>query len=133
MVTGMQVRVKVPHRPKTTLDIIRSLRDEKSMRLFLNQGNGFTGRQRMTRKQYYSRLSKLIDSGLVVKISGGRYEHTSTGKTILSAVELMQRAINQAGRLQAYDVLKQSEDSKELLPALVTDPEIVDIIEKNLV
>ena len=125
------MRAKVPHRPKTIVDVIKSLRDEKSMRLFLNQGNGFTGRQRMTRKQYYSRLSKLIENGLVMKISGGHYEHTSTGKTIAKSVDLIQRAINQAARLQAYDVLKQSEKNIPL-PALINDPEIVDIIEKNL-
>lgn len=127
----MQVRAKVPHRPKTLVDIFRSLRDEKSMRLFLNQGNGFTGRQHMTRKQYYSRLSRLVENGLVMKISGGKYEYTSTGKTISIAVSLIQKAVNQSTRLQAYDVLKQSEENIPL-PALINDPEIVDIIQKNL-
>lgn len=127
----MQVRAKVPHRPKTIVDVIRSLRDEKSMRLFLNQGNGFTGKQRMTRKQYYSRLSRLLETGLIMKISQNKYEYTSTGKTIQMAIELMQKAVNQATRLQAYDVLKQSENNIPI-PALITDPDIVKIIENNL-
>ena len=100
------------------------------MRLFLNQGNSFTGKQKLTRKQYYSRLSRLIENGLVMKITQNQYEHTSTGKTVLTAVELVQRAVKQAGRLQAYDVLKQTEDKEDLLPTLVDDPEIVKIVEK---
>ena len=60
-------------------------------------------RDDMTRKQYYSRLFRLKELGLVRRVKGGTYQLTSTGEIIKEAVELMNEAVRMKPKLLALD------------------------------
>lgn len=103
-------------------DILSCISNKKALSLF--KAIAFSERDNatilitklgLTRKQYYSNMEKLIDSGLV-KRSDGKYCLTSFGKVIFSAqakVETeIETAIKHYWELKAVDFMKMSE--KEL-------------------
>jgi hypothetical protein len=69
---------------------------------------------KLTRKQYYSRMSSLKKAGLV-KIQKGRYFLTAFGKVIFSAQKSLEARIDNA--LSSYWKLKAI-DSMEISPGL---------------
>jgi hypothetical protein len=65
---------------------------------------------KLTRKQYYSRISTLISSGLV-KRSNGKYLLTSLGKIIYGVYVLIDQAIQNHWKLKAIDALESKSSS----------------------
>ena len=65
---------------------------------------------KLTRKQYYSRISTLISSGLV-KRSNGKYLLTSLGKVAYSVNALIDQAIHDHWKLKAIDALETKSSS----------------------
>jgi len=59
----------------------------------------------LTRKQYYSRISTLISSGLI-KRSNGKYLLTSLGKVLYDVNALIDQAIRDQWKLKAVDALE---------------------------
>jgi hypothetical protein len=66
---------------------------------------------KLTRKQYYSRISRLIKAGLV-KRQKGKYFVTTFGKVIFDAHRLLGTAIKDYWKLKAIDSLGITNDSK---------------------
>ena len=67
----------------------------------------------LTRRQYYSIMKKLIDTGLVKRISGN-YSLTSFGKITFDVQVKIENAINNYWKLKAIDLIIKSVDRKEL-------------------
>jgi hypothetical protein len=114
----------------STASILRALSDDKSLELFkiiasthaadaiypMDNGDGLINTQlliskvKLTRKQYYSRISTLIYSGLV-KRSNGKYLLTSLGKVAYSVNALIDQAIHDHWKLKAIDALETKSSS----------------------
>ena len=96
---------------KCVADIIKLISDNKSLlifkTIFLASGdNSETLRTqlKLTKKQYYSRISRLTKAGLV-KRQKGRYFVTAFGKVVYDAQRLLGSAVNNYWKLRAIDAL----------------------------
>ncbi|HYT03080.1 MAG TPA: hypothetical protein VEL70_09220 [Candidatus Acidoferrum sp.] len=91
---------------------------------------------KLTRKQYYSRMSSLIKAGLV-KRQNGRYLLTAFGKIIYSAqVDLetkIENALNNYWKLKAVDSLEMPsrEERDKVISILIENDEIKGILTKD--
>jgi hypothetical protein len=92
-------------------DIIKLMSDDNSLfifnTIFLASGdNSETLRTqlKLTKKQYYSRISRLTKAGLV-KRQKGRYFVTAFGKVVYNAQKLLGTAIKNYWKLRAIDTL----------------------------
>jgi predicted transcriptional regulator len=66
---------------------------------------------KLTKKQYYSRISHLIKAGLV-KRRNGRYFVTAFGKVGYNAQKLLGTAVKNYWKLRAIDTLGVANDDK---------------------
>ena len=87
---------------------------------------------KLIRKQYYSRMSKLIKSGLI-KRKQGKHTLTAFGKVVYDAQMKIENAANNYWNLKAIDSLEDSDDlpseeRKKLIDQLIDNQEIKDII-----
>ena len=114
----------------TSASILKSLSDNKSLELFniiasinstiddvytTNKRGSIntqllTSKVNLTRKQYYSRISNMISSGLVTR-SNGIYKLTSLGRVAYSANALLDQAIHDHWKLKAVDALESKSSS----------------------
>jgi predicted transcriptional regulator len=113
----------------STVSILAALSDDKSLDLFkiiasaladdtvypIDSGELINtqlliSKVKLTRKQYYSRISTLISSGLV-KRSNGKYLLTSLGKIAYSVTALIDQAIHDHWKLKAIDALETKSSS----------------------
>jgi predicted transcriptional regulator len=90
--------------------------DDKSMLLFntifLNSGDSsdiLRTQLKLTRKQYYSKISSLIKAGLVRR-KKWRYFVTAFGKVIYDAQRLLGNAVKNYWQLRAIDSLGVADD-----------------------
>lgn len=95
---------------------------------------------KLTRKQYYSRMSSLVKLGLV-KRENGRYLLTSFGKVIYSSYQSLEGRIDAAldsyWKLKAVDSLEfpSTEERNKVISILIDNPDIQNILltyERNL-
>jgi hypothetical protein len=103
-------------------DVIKLMSDDKSLfifnTIFLASGeNSETLRTqlKLTKKQYYSRISRLIKAGLV-KRQKGRYFVTVFGKAVYNTQKLVGTAVKNYWKLRAIDslgVVNNNTTSKE--------------------
>ncbi len=133
----------------STVSILKALSDEKSLELFKIIGSALAAyndyaipnggqinsqilisRVTLTRKQYYSRISTLISSGLV-KRANGKYLLTSIGKVVYRVNELIDQAIGDHWKLRAIDALEtksssgiQDEEREKIINMLIDNPEL---------
>jgi hypothetical protein len=89
---------------------------------------------KLTRKQYYSRISTLISSGQV-KRSNGKYLLTSLGKVAYSVNSLIDQAINDHWKLKAIDALETksssgilNEEREKIVDMLIDNNELKGIL-----
>ena len=118
-------------------DTLSALSDDKSLVLFntiaLASGDSsiLISRLNLTRKQYYSRLSDLINAGLVRR-TNGKYFVTSFGKVVYKAQELIGMAAQYSSKLQAIDSVESSEfpaaELSKIIDTLITRSEIKEIL-----
>ena len=99
-------------------DIIKLMSDDNSLfifnTIFLASGdNSETLRTqlKLTKKQYYSRISRLTKAGLV-KRQKGRYFVTAFGRVIFDSYRLLGTALKNYWKLKAIDSLGVANDSK---------------------
>src|SRR5690242_11547988 len=105
-------------------DVFNSISDEKSLDLFKNIVMTKTGdtnilkkNLRLTRKQYYSRMSRMTKVGLIKRVKG-KYFLTSLGKVVYEAESMIENALNDYWKLKAIDSILEKENSinTELVP-----------------
>ena len=102
--------------PLHTVDsVLASISDNQSLELFrliaITNGTSETLRTKinLTRKQYYSRLSRMTKAG-IVKRKNGRHSLTAFGKVVYDAQTTIEKAVNSYWKLKAIDSLEMSED-----------------------
>lgn len=108
-------------------EILTVLGDPHAIRMFLTAKTGLAtgksaGKLGLTKKQFYTRLSRLINADLIAKRSGAYYQ-TYFGALVNDAVEPLADAVSKFWKLVAIDELKRSkvppEELEKMIPSLV--------------
>src|SRR5919201_2237105 len=119
---------------QTPATVLRTIADDKSLELFKTIAKGtidsesLKNKTKLTRKQYYSRLSRMTKAGLVRKKSG-KYLLTAFGKVVYDAQTTVESALTSYWKLRAIDSLEMSnelpkEERQKLIEALLANQEI---------
>ena len=115
---------------KQSLDLFRYIAgtnaDSDTLRAKLN----------LTRKQYYSRLSRMTKVGLV-KRKNGKHFLTAFGKVVYDAQTTIEKAVTNFWKLKAVDSLEMSdelprEEIVKLIDVLLDNNEIKEILSKKV-
>ena len=112
--------------------VLKSISDDESLELFRfianndSDSESLRNRTKMTRKQYYSRMSRLMKAGLV-KRKNGKHNLTAFGRVIYDTQITIENAINNYWKLKAIDSLEMSDD----LPVEERKKLIDNLIENN--
>ena len=103
-------------------DVIKAISDDKSLVLFntiaLGSGNPdiLMSRLKLTRKQYYSRMSEVTKAGLIRR-KNGNYFVTSFGKIVYDVELMIGKAVESYWKLKALDSFGLSSSASPQLPA----------------
>ena len=119
-------------------DVLKAISDKKSLELFrivalVNGTDVLISKIKLTRKQYYSRISRLVNAGLI-KRKNGKYTLTAFGKVIYyAALTIIENATNSYWKLKVIDSLEMSndisaEEHKKIIDSLIDDREIKDAL-----
>ena len=126
---------------QTAATVLRTIADDRSLELFKTIAQGMIDsdslktKTKLTRKQYYSRLSRMTKAGLVRKKSG-KYLLTAFGKVVFDAQTTVESALTSYWKLRAIDSLEMSnelpkEEQKKLIDALLDNQELKGILVKG--
>ena len=92
----------------------------------------------LTTKQYYTRLSGLVDAGLIRRVSG-KYSLTLVGKIVYDAHLKIGKALSYYWKLKAIESIEESSGAPlpkgeltQLINALINNKHIKDIIIKSI-
>lgn len=127
--------------PVKLSSILDAVSDDASIELFkliaLTNGTSDVIRSNMkiTRKQYYSRLFKLVQCGLI-KRKDNKYFLTALGRVMYEALATIENALKNYWKIKAIDSLTitddiPAEEQKNLIEALIQDQEIKSILTKS--
>ena len=100
---------------QTTDKVLTSISDKESLELFRyiatnnEDSEGLRTKTNLTRKQYYSRLSRMTKVGLV-KRKKGKHSLTTFGKVVYDAQTIIEKAVINYWKLKAIDSLEVSND-----------------------
>ena len=128
----------------TVANILKTISDKKALALFetiaLAKPNTdiLIAKTQLTRKQYYSRMSGLMKSGLV-KRKNGRYTLTAFGKVIDDIQRTIKKVINEYyWKLKAIDSFEvadgglSKEEHNKVLDTLIDNEKIKEVILANI-
>jgi predicted transcriptional regulator len=126
---------------QTLASILRTIADDKSLELFRTvaletiDSKNLKNRTKLTRKQYYSRLSRMTRAGLVRK-RNGKYILTTFGKIVFESQATIQNGLNNYWKLKAIDSLEMSselpkEEQRKLIETLLDNQEIKEVLVKG--
>lgn len=118
--------------------VFESLSDNVSLELFTTIAQErinsviLRNKIKITRKQYYSRLSKMMKAGLI-KRSSGKLVLTAFGKIVNEVQTTVQNASKNQWKLRAIDSIELSdelpkEERKKLLESLIDNRQIREIL-----
>jgi predicted transcriptional regulator len=121
--------------------ILKSISDDESLELFRfiatndSDSESLRNRTKMTRKQYYSRMSRLMKAGLI-KRKNGKHNLTAFGRVIYDTQITIENAINNYWKLKAIDSLEMSndlpvEERKKLIDNLIENNGIREILARE--
>ena len=118
-------------------DTLSAISNDKSLVLFntiaLASGDSsiLISGLNFTRKQYYSRMSALINVGLITR-KNGKYFLTSFGKVVYAAQELIGNAFQHSSKLKAIDSIESTEfpaaECKRIIDTLINNSKIKEIL-----
>lgn len=122
----------------TADNVLAAISDKQSLELFryIADTNGDSEALRakinLTRKQYYSRLSRMTKVGLV-KRKNGKHFLTAFGKVVYDAQKTIEKAVDIFWKLKAIDSLELSgelpqEERAKLIDNLLDNKEIKQIL-----
>jgi hypothetical protein len=124
--------------------VVGTISDEQSLDLFrsvaLTNANSktFRSKTKLTRKQYYSKMSRMIKAGLIKRMNG-RYFLTSFGKVVYEAVMLIEHAVKEYWKLKAVDSLEifdnmqlPQQERNKILDTLIDNQQIKESILKRV-
>jgi predicted transcriptional regulator len=122
--------------------IMRAISDGMALDLYksIANSNGATGeflqsKIKISRKQYYSRLSNMAKAGLI-KRKHGRYSLTTFGRVVYDSERSIENAYNIFWKLKAIDSIGVSnelpkEEYSKIVEALIDNYDIKDILVKS--
>jgi predicted transcriptional regulator len=120
-------------------NVLRSISNDLSLDLYRTiarsnneSGDDLLSKVKITRKQFYSRLSSLTRAGLV-KRKQGRYSLTAFGKVVYDSEIAIENAFNIYWKLKAIDSIGISnelpkEEYSKIVDALIDNYEIKDML-----
>jgi predicted transcriptional regulator len=122
-------------------EIIKLISDDKSLlifnTIFVASGDSsdvLINQLKLTRKQYYSRITRLVKAGLV-KRQKGRYFLTSFGTVIYDAQRLLGNAVKNYWKLKALDSLGGADNDtipederNKIIDQMITNRQIKEIL-----
>jgi predicted transcriptional regulator len=123
-------------------DVLKSISDKRSLELFRTVAltkpdtDIIISKTNLTRKQYYSRMSSMMNVGLIRR-KNGKYTLTAFGKVIYDTTLItIVNAINYYWKLKAIDSLEMSndlpaEECKKLINSFIADDEIKAILHSH--
>lgn len=125
------------------VDILHAILDEKTWNIFNiiassdSKSEILITRLKLTRKQYYSRMARLVQTGLA-KRQKSRYLLTAFGKVIQNAemnFEIrIEDALKNYWKLKAIDTLQMSsvmgEEGEKIISELINNEEIKNVLMK---
>ena len=121
-------------------DVLKTISDSRSLELFRTialtkpDSDMLINKTRLTRRQYYSKMSRLIKAGLI-KRKNGKYTLTAFGKIIYHiALVTMENAVSNYWKFKAIDSLDMSKDlparqRKKIIDGLIDNQEIKAILD----
>lgn len=126
----------------TADNVLAAISDKQSLELFryIADTNGDSDALRakinLTRKQYYSRLSRMTKVGLV-KRKNGKHFLTAFGKVVYDAQKTIEKAVDIFWKLKAVDSLELSgelpeEERAKLIDNLLDNKEIKQILSNRV-
>ena len=118
--------------------VFESLSDNVSLELFTTIAHEsinsvlLRNKIKITRKQYYSRLSKMMKAGLI-KRSSGKLVLTAFGRIVNEVQTTVQNASRNQWKLRAIDSIELSdelpkEERKKLLESLIDNRQLREIL-----
>ena len=121
--------------------IFESLSDEQSVILFTTIATGdinsieLRSKISLTRKQYYSRLSRMIRVGLIRRRSG-KLVVTAFGKIVFRSQKIVENANNNQWKLKVLDSIDVSEElpreeRRKLLDNLIENKQLKEILSES--
>ena len=129
---------------KDVSNILKKISDDRALILFnriaLSNGERYMSLKEMnlTTKQYYSRISGLLNAGLI-KRHKGKYSLTLLGKIVYDSHLIIGKALNYYWKLNAIESILASnnglpkEEILKLVDALIDNHQVKEAITKMLV
>ena len=122
-------------------DVLKTISDSSSLELFKIVALAKPGadtlisQTKLSRKQYYSRMSRLMKTGLI-KRKNGKHTLTTFGKVVYYAQITIENATNYYWNLKAIDSLEMSndlpvEERKKLVDNLIENNGIKEILARK--
>lgn len=132
--------MKIQMEPPKMAEVLAAISDDSSLELFKlvaladSSSHDLKSKTKLTRKQYYSRLSGLTRSGLIRK-KENMYSLTTFGRILYDAEMKVENALNNFWRIRAIDSLEVAdgipvEEHKKLIETLINDHEIQSILSR---
>lgn len=118
--------------------VLHVICDDKSLKLFNavstkgGDSEELLGRIKLTRKEYYARMSRLVMVGMVKRKEGGHFL-TAFGKIVFDAQKKLIKAVEYEWRLKAIDSVNSydgisANERERLVDALIEDLEVKEIL-----
>jgi hypothetical protein len=133
----------ITQRVPSITDLFKKISDDKSLTLFnsiaVSNGDKYIPFKEMnlTTKQYYSRVSRLLNAGLI-KRHKGRYSITLLGKVVYDTQMTIGKTLTYYWKLKAIESIEMSSDVRlpreeltQLIDALIDNHFIKDILIKE--
>ena len=125
----------------SVVEILEAISDVKSLKLFntiaTKGGNSedLSEQLKLSRKEYYSRMSRLTKTGMV-KRKNGKHFLTAFGKVVYDAQVTIRKAVESYWKLKAIDSIDLSDEitvkeRDKLIHTLLDDVEIREILSKH--
>ena len=125
----------------SVVEILEAISDVKSLKLFntiaTKGGNSedLSVQLKLSRKEYYSRMSRLMKTG-IVKRKNGKHFLTAFGKVVYDAQVTVKKAVESYWKLKAIDSIDLSDEitvkeRDKLIHTLLDDVEIREILSKH--
>jgi hypothetical protein len=146
MMTGLEYQHKVISTPESVqgvsiANILSAIADDKSLVLFNTfaiaggESDILITRLNLSRKQYYSRISALMKTGLISR-RDRQYMLTSLGKIVYDAQLIIGRATNTIWKLKAIDSIETehklpADERNKIINTLIDNQDIIKILVKQ--
>jgi predicted transcriptional regulator len=122
--------------------VLKAIADDKSLELFGTvaqetiDSRNLKSKIKLTRKQYYSRLSRMTRAGLVRR-KEGKYILTTFGKIVYESKVTVENALNNYWKLKAIDSLETSnelpkEERQKLIETLLDNQGLKAVIVREV-